>query len=454
MRNSSIAPWEILPGGRAYSRPPLRPDPAATPARRAPDRRLPQRISALLVSSDRHNCIGSDVILEGVGIYGHGAGVGATGEPRGGRAAPRRAAVAPARRGFDPTVWPARPPAVLDHAASKSVCPPGEAHHVVTGRTARLRVGVLARRGLPPSARPVPARRGAGAAGTRVPDRQLPSPSRCARKRPPRPGRAFSLPSRWRGHDLARDAAESGRSREDRLRTPLSASVGSSSIRTVSGGGTNSRRTHRRKRLIPRVRPCRLDRPSPKVRREAALRRAISALVPRAKYQAPRAKRGQTCASAGSALARRMVGGSPTGAPVGTGFQHSLRSNRRRGVQHPAAVLSGPVHAAVAPPAAAHLRCLALARLRPGRRNAAYANCPVALVTARAAAWAAHHLHLAPPRLRHPLADPQRRGAERPPAWSSKRAAASPFASATFRRSTRSPPWWIGAGGRAAASTC
>ncbi len=70
--------------------------------------------------------------------------------------------------------------------------------------------------------------------------------------------------------------------------------------------------------------PCRLNRPSPKLRREAALRRAISALVPLAQYQAPRAKFRGTCASARSAPARRMVGGSPTGAAVGTGIQHSL----------------------------------------------------------------------------------------------------------------------------------
>ena len=42
--------------------------------------------------------------------------------------------------------------------------------------------------------------------------------------------------------------------------------------------------------------PCRLDRPSPKLRRETALRRALSALVPPAQYQGRRANNGQTCA--------------------------------------------------------------------------------------------------------------------------------------------------------------
>ena len=70
--------------------------------------------------------------------------------------------------------------------------------------------------------------------------------------------------------------------------------------------------------------PCRLDRPSPKVRREAAFRRAVSALVARAQYQAPRARSRGTCASARPAPAWRAVRERPTGAAVGTGIQRSL----------------------------------------------------------------------------------------------------------------------------------
>ncbi|CAA9230593.1 MAG: hypothetical protein AVDCRST_MAG04-1103 [uncultured Acetobacteraceae bacterium] len=56
-----------------------------------------------------------------------------------------------------------------------------------------------------------------------------------------------------------------------------------------------------------RDRPCRLNRPRPELRREAALRKGISTFVPQAEYQAPRAKRSLTCAWARPALARRMV---------------------------------------------------------------------------------------------------------------------------------------------------
>lgn len=63
--------------------------------------------------------------------------------------------------------------------------------------------------------------------------------------------------------------------------------------------------------------PCRLDRPSPKLRRETALQRAISALVPLTKYQALCANAGQTCASTRPLPEQRLVGGSPTGAGNG-----------------------------------------------------------------------------------------------------------------------------------------
>ena len=75
-----------------------------------------------------------------------------------------------------------------------------------------------------------------------------------------------------------------------------------------------------------RVGPCRLDRPTPKLRRELAIRREIPALVPPSQYQAPRANPGQICAQQRRSPTQRMVWGNPTGAAVGTGIQRSLGS--------------------------------------------------------------------------------------------------------------------------------
>jgi hypothetical protein len=68
------------------------------------------------------------------------------------------------------------------------------------------------------------------------------------------------------------------------------------------------------------IRPCRLNRPSPKLWRESALRRAKTAFVPPAQYQGLCAKARETCASRRRSSSGRRVGYAVTGAAVGTGF--------------------------------------------------------------------------------------------------------------------------------------
>jgi len=63
-----------------------------------------------------------------------------------------------------------------------------------------------------------------------------------------------------------------------------------------------------------RDRPCRLDRPSPKLRRETALRRTLSALVTAEQYQGRGANNCQICAFWRPSPLRRMLRKRPTGA--------------------------------------------------------------------------------------------------------------------------------------------
>jgi hypothetical protein len=65
------------------------------------------------------------------------------------------------------------------------------------------------------------------------------------------------------------------------------------------------------------VRPCRLNRPSPKLRRESALRRAKTAFVPPAQYQGLCAKVRKTYASRRRSPSGRGVGHAVTGAGEG-----------------------------------------------------------------------------------------------------------------------------------------
>jgi hypothetical protein len=78
------------------------------------------------------------------------------------------------------------------------------------------------------------------------------------------------------------------------------------------------------------VRPCRLNRPSPKVWRERALWRAKTAFVPPAQYQGPCEKARKTCASRRRSPSGRRVGYVVTGAGKGTGAQPSLNGNTYR----------------------------------------------------------------------------------------------------------------------------
>jgi hypothetical protein len=77
------------------------------------------------------------------------------------------------------------------------------------------------------------------------------------------------------------------------------------------------------------VRPCRLKRPSPKLRRESALRRAKAAFVPPAQYQGLCAKAQKTYASRRRSPSGRRVGYVVTGAAVGTGKRNSPVSEYR-----------------------------------------------------------------------------------------------------------------------------
>jgi hypothetical protein len=65
------------------------------------------------------------------------------------------------------------------------------------------------------------------------------------------------------------------------------------------------------------VRPCRLNRPSPKLRRESALRRAKTAFVAPAQYQGLCAKVRKTYASRRRSPSGRRVGHAVTGAGEG-----------------------------------------------------------------------------------------------------------------------------------------
>jgi len=77
------------------------------------------------------------------------------------------------------------------------------------------------------------------------------------------------------------------------------------------------------------VKACRLDRASPKVRREKPERDARPGSRPHSKSQGARAKRGGTPRFCEAAVLRRMCFGSPIGAAVGTGIQPALASVRR-----------------------------------------------------------------------------------------------------------------------------
>jgi hypothetical protein len=79
---------------------------------------------------------------------------------------------------------------------------------------------------------------------------------------------------------------------------------------------TRSQRHQPERGRAPRVRPCRLDRPSPKLRRETALRRAPSALITAEQYQGWRGNSGQTCAFQRRSPLRRLLRKRPTGAAI------------------------------------------------------------------------------------------------------------------------------------------